>query len=284
MEPKKCASSCNAKAKGQPVIEKIVSGGQTGADRAGLDAAIELDIPHGGWIPKGRKTEDGGLPERYHLKEMPTGSYEARTEQNVIDSDGTLIVSHGNLNGGSAKTRRFARKHDRPWMHVDLEKTSLFSAAVEISSWVEKNQIKILNVAGPRGSKDPGIYEATKKLLKTAFRLDLIQSSMPDPQREAPQWPSTLDEAVNDLVSKLTLKDKTLIAKMSDDEITGLHPTLGAYIRERFGLWSGNEFLMQSCRVESGEEISEDEASTVIIHELWKRLKGTHKIRLVKSS
>jgi len=96
------------------VIDKIISGGQTGADRAALDAAIELDIPHGGWIPKGRKTEDGGLPEKYHLKEMPTGSYAARTEQNVIDSDGTLIVSHGKLNGGSALTRRLAKKHKRP--------------------------------------------------------------------------------------------------------------------------------------------------------------------------
>jgi hypothetical protein len=94
------------------VIEKIVSGGQTGADRAGLDAAIELGIPHGGWVQKGRKTEDGGLPEQYHLKEMPIASYAARTEQNVIDSDGTLIVSHGKLNGGSAMTRRLLGTHD----------------------------------------------------------------------------------------------------------------------------------------------------------------------------
>jgi len=264
------------------VIEKIVSGGQTGADRGGLDAAIELDIPHGGWIPKGRKTEDGGLPEKYRLKEMPTGSYEARTEQNVIDSEGTLIVSHGMLNGGSAKTRRFAKKHNRPWIHMDLEKTNFFKAAMDVRDWVEQNQIKVLNVAGPRGSKDPEIYGATKKLLKAAFQLDLIQSSMPDPQREAPHWPATFDEAVRELISKLTLKDKTLIANMSEDDLTGLHPTLGGYIRERFGLWSGNKTLMQSCRIESGEEISEDEASAVIIRELWKRLTGTHKIRLVK--
>jgi uncharacterized membrane protein len=147
------------------VIEKIVSGGQTGADRAALDAAIELDIPHGGWIPKGRKTEDGTLPEKYQLQEMPTGSYAARTEQNVIDSDGTLIVSHGKLNGGSAKTRRLAKKHKHPWMHVDLEKTTFFKAAMDVRNWVEKNQIKVLNVAGPRGSKDPEIYADTKKLL-----------------------------------------------------------------------------------------------------------------------
>jgi hypothetical protein len=264
------------------VIEKIVSGGQTGADRAALDAAIELDIPHGGWIPKGRRTEDGELPEIYHLKEMPIASYAARTEQNVIDSDGTIIVSHGKLNGGSAMTRQFEKKHHRTWMHVDLDKTNLFKAAMEVRSWVTENHIKILNVAGSRGSKEPEIYYATKKLLKAAFQLDLIQSSMPDPEREAPHWPATVDEAVKELLSKLSLKDKTLIAKMTEDELTGLHPTLGAYSRERFGLWSGNKPLMQSCRVESGEEISEDEASAAIIRALWKRLKGTHKIRLVK--
>ena len=264
------------------MIEKIVSGGQTGADRAALDAAIELGIPHGGWIPKGRKTEDGTLPEEYLLREMPTASYSARTEKNVLDSDGTLIISHGKLTGGSALTSQFARKHNRPWMHVDLEKTSFFKTALDVRSWVAENRIKVLNVAGPRGSKDPTIYDATKKLLKTAFQLDLIQSTMPCPEREAPHWPATLDEAVKELISNLTLKDKTLIAKMSGEDLTGLHPTLGAYIRERFGLWSGNHLLMQSCRLESGKKISKDEASAIIIRELWKRLTGTHKIRLVK--
>ena len=264
------------------MIEKIVSGGQTGADRGGLDAAIELDVPHGGWIPKGRKTEDGGLPEKYHLKEMPTGSYAARTEQNVIDSDGTLIVSHGKLNGGSAMTRQLAKKHNRPWMHVDLDKTNSFKAAMDVTSWVMENRVKVLNVAGPKASKDPGIYQATKKLIKAVFQLDLIQSTMPDLEQEAPHWPPTLDEAVKELLSRLPLKDKTLIAKMSEEDLTGLHPTLGAYIRERFGLWSGNHLLMQSCRLESGKKISEDEASAIIIRELWKRLTGTHKIRLVK--
>jgi hypothetical protein len=264
------------------VIAKIISGGQTGADRAGLDAAIELDIPHGGWIPKGRRTEDGGLPEKYHLKEMPIASYAARTEQNVIDSDGTLIVSHGKLNGGSAMTRQLAKKHNRPWMHVDLEKTNFFQAAMEIRTWVAENDIKVLNVAGPRASKDGGIYESTKKLLKAVFQLDLIQGSMPDPQRVAPHLPATLNEAVKELLSKLPLKDKIMIAKMTEDDLTGLHPTLGVYVRERFGLWSGNKLLMESCRLESEEEISEDEASTIIIRKLWRKLTGTHRVRLVK--
>ena len=85
------------------MISKIISGGQTGADRAALDVAIELGIPHGGWIPKGRKTEAGPLSAKYRLQEMPTSDYPKRTEQNVIDSDGTMIVCHGPLTGGSER-------------------------------------------------------------------------------------------------------------------------------------------------------------------------------------
>ena len=96
------------------MIEKIVSGVQTGADQAALDAAIKLGISHGGWIPKGRITEEGTLPDKYHLQEMPSGSYEKRTEQNVLDSDGTVIISRGKLTGGSALTQKLAKKHIRP--------------------------------------------------------------------------------------------------------------------------------------------------------------------------
>ena len=96
------------------LISKIISGGQTGADRAALDVAIELGISHGGWIPKGRKTERGPLPAKYQLTEMPTDSYPKRTEQNVVDSDGTLIISHGELTGGSDYTRMMAAKHGKP--------------------------------------------------------------------------------------------------------------------------------------------------------------------------
>ena len=84
------------------VLDKIISGGQTGADRAALDFAIKHKIPHGGWVPKGRIAEDGPLPKRYKLTEMPTSNCQKRTEQNVIGSDGTVIISHGRLTGDSA--------------------------------------------------------------------------------------------------------------------------------------------------------------------------------------
>ncbi len=96
------------------MIKKIISGGQLGADQAALDAAIKLEIPHGGWIPKGRMTESGPLPDRYKLQEMTTNSYPKRTEKNVTDSDGTVIISSGKLTDGSKLTEKLAEKHKKP--------------------------------------------------------------------------------------------------------------------------------------------------------------------------
>jgi hypothetical protein len=147
------------------MIQKIISGGQTGADCAALDFAIDRNILHGGWIPKGRKTEDGTLSEKYHLQEMPTGEYSKRTEKNILDSDGTLIVSHGPLTGGSALTRELAGKHKKPWIHIDMTDTDINIASNLARDWIEKNHIQVLNVAGERASKDPGIYKAVMDLL-----------------------------------------------------------------------------------------------------------------------
>jgi hypothetical protein len=153
------------------MIRKIISGGQTGADRAALDFAIKQKIAHGGWVPKGRKAEDGTVPHKYRLLEMPTGEYSKRTEKNILDSDGTLIISHGLLTGGSALTTGFAEHHGKPWIHIDLEATSCPEAARMIREWVRRYSITVLNVAGARASKDPMIYQATMDLLDAALIL-----------------------------------------------------------------------------------------------------------------
>jgi hypothetical protein len=154
------------------MITRILSGGQTGADRAALDFAIKHHIPHGGWLPKGRKTEDGTLPEKYILQEMPTPDYSKRTKQNVLDSDGTLIVSHGFLTGGSSLTEFLAEEHNKPYLHIDLNLLSMQEAAQIINQWIQSYKLKVLNVAGPRASKDPKIYQATMNLLEKAFLLN----------------------------------------------------------------------------------------------------------------
>jgi hypothetical protein len=149
------------------MINKIISGGQTGADRAGLDAAIESGVEHGGWAPRGRKAEDGTIPDKYDLTELTMGGYPKRTEQNVVDSDGTVIFSFGKLTGGSLLTRRLARKHNRPCLHIDLDTDD--NPGHLLRDWLIDWNIKILNVAGQRASQALGIYERVKRIVKTVL-------------------------------------------------------------------------------------------------------------------
>jgi len=158
-------------------ITQVISGGQTGADRAALDFAIEHNIPYDGRVPKGRLAEDGPIPETYQLQEMPTGDYSKRTEQNVLDSEGTLIVSHGMLAGGSAVTKYLASLNHKPCLHTDLDTLSIEEAAFLIKFWTNYHDMRVLNVAGPRASKDPEIYQATLKLLEAAFEASTITTA-----------------------------------------------------------------------------------------------------------
>jgi hypothetical protein len=142
--------------------QQIVSGGQTGVDRAALDAAEQLGIEHGGWCPRGRRAEDGVIPDAYRLRELPSDDYAARTEQNVIDSDATLILYEGRLEGGTLLTRRFADERSRPWLLVKLSRPP---SAEDFERWLMEFRPSVLNVAGPRESSRPGITERAKAWL-----------------------------------------------------------------------------------------------------------------------
>lgn len=136
------------------MLERLLSGGQTGVDRAALDAALERGLPCGGWCPKGRRAEDGRIPDDYPLEETDSAGYRDRTLRNVLDSDGTLILMTGALTGGTALTRELAIANDKPVMVVDLD--SPLPAGV-VGDWLERMNIRRLNVAGPRESQRPGI-------------------------------------------------------------------------------------------------------------------------------
>jgi hypothetical protein len=142
---------------------KIVSGGQTGVDRAALDVALALDLPHGGWCPRGRRAEDGPIGPEYALVETESAEYPVRTERNIIDSDGTLIIFRGRMVGGTSLTRKLANKHKKPVFSANL---ALPPAVDAICRWLSDNQISILNVAGPRESTSPGIYRQAEALLR----------------------------------------------------------------------------------------------------------------------
>jgi len=151
----------------QAMLEKIISGGQTGVDRAGLDAAMEAGIAVGGSCPRGRLAEDGPIPSKYPLTEMDECSYSARTEQNVVDSDGTLVLNLDGLSGGTAETVKFAAKHTRPCLLLKLEDDPQPEAVLR---WLGERGIRVLNVAGPRESKSPrGAYRQALELLRRVF-------------------------------------------------------------------------------------------------------------------
>lgn len=151
----------------RPLPARLVSGGQTGVDRAALDVALELGVPAGGWCPKGRRAEDGPLPARYPLEETPARDYAQRTEWNVRDSDATLVLTRGEPTGGTRLTVRLAAKHGKPCLVVDLEQGP---DPAELSGWLARHHVAVLNVAGPRASGQPGIHQQAGAWLRAALR------------------------------------------------------------------------------------------------------------------
>ena len=274
------------------MVKKIISGGQTGADQAALDIAIKLGIPHGGWVPKERRTEKGQLDKKYQVLELETSNYNIRTEKNVMNSDGTLIFSHGSLSGGSEYTREMATFHNKPWLHIDLHKTIAFKAAEKIRAWIEEHKIDVLNVAGSRASKSPDIYRTTMDVLETAFYLDLAQINNPaflsnsygqNLKIDKDSYPQTVNEAVNKLLTKLSLRDKTMIANIPEDNLADLFHSLKKTIRHELTLWLSVDALLKSCSLVS--DINKPDNNTavmIIIKALWERLKKTNVLRIVK--
>lgn len=149
---------------------KIISGGQTGADIAGIDAALSLGFDYGGSIPKGRRTEAGILSEKYDkIVELETTSYPVRTEKNIVDSDATFIFTYNKMGSGSALTKRLAAKHKKPRLHSNLQKYPDDEAIAIVSEWLEKTKPNVLNIAGTRESQAIGIYDKVYNVLIKAF-------------------------------------------------------------------------------------------------------------------
>lgn len=269
------------------MITKIVSDGQTGVGRAALDTAIKLDIQYGGCIPKNRKTEEGPLPDAYQLLEMPTSSYAGAAKENIAASDGTLFLSNGKLPEPSLITLKLVEKKRGKYLHVDLTETPAFKAGLAITSWISENNIQSLYVTGSKASEDGKIYQAALYILESVYYLGLVDAHLPDVEKSdsghITHVPKTLDAAVEHLIGNMPLKDRVTVANMAEVELISLHQTLGRYIRHKFGLWMGNESLMNSCRLRGKvKKIDANLASDAIISELWKELRKSHKLRILK--
>jgi hypothetical protein len=143
-------------------VRKIVSGGQTGVDRAALDVAMAMGIPCGGWCPAGRRAEDGALPQRYPLRETPSPEYAQRTQWNVRDSDATLIIARPPLSGGTARTLKLALAYGRPHQVADPNRPG---EVERVRRWLEEVSPAVLNVAGPRDDPGGNVYAQARAFL-----------------------------------------------------------------------------------------------------------------------
>ncbi len=149
---------------------KIISGGQTGVDRAALDAARELGVEAGGWCPEARKAEDGTIPGEYPVQVLPGAGYRQRTRRNVIDSDGTLIVYFRYLSGGTQETLVCCLAESRPYLLLDGEEVSPERGGERVRAFVSEKRVAVLNVAGPRASGEERAYEYTRSVLRAALQ------------------------------------------------------------------------------------------------------------------
>lgn len=159
-----------ARLPGIDYLRRIVSGGQTGADRGALDAAMALGLEHGGFCPRGRRAEDGIIPERYRLTETGSREYAVRTEKNVVESDATVLFTRGPATGGSALTAALARQHHRPFLHLDLAQGDPEDAAAALRAWLDRHRPAVLNVAGSRASRCPELAGEVEQILLLACR------------------------------------------------------------------------------------------------------------------
>lgn len=154
---------------GAAPVERIVSGGQSGVDRAALDFAIRHGIPHGGWCPAGRWAEDGRIGEAYALRETPESDCAQRTEWNVRDSDGTVLFTVApDLSGGSALTRRLALQHGKPCLHLARSRDAA-TAVAQLRAFIRQAHIRVLNVAGPRRSVEPAAADFAAEVLEALW-------------------------------------------------------------------------------------------------------------------
>lgn len=274
------------------MIEKIISSGTLGAEQAALDASIKLGIAYGGWIPKEGHGTVGPNADKYNLVEMPTANPTEILKKNIRESDGTLILSHGTLSRKEKNAANSTRRYSTPLLHVDLNNTSAFNAASLINDWIIDNDLTILHVTGPSENEDEKIYPATLDILQAVYFLNLTETSMNQPMGtqnmltkplEVDLPPITADSVIDIIINEMHLKDRTLLANLRKEELAPLQLTLGLYIKKKLDTWLKDETLARSC-VQAAEKENLDTSNMpmVIIKLMWKRLRDTHRLRVVK--
>lgn len=275
------------------MIRKIVSSGRTGVELAGLDIVLKLGIDLGGWSPRGMRNDDGPIPDHYHLETVLPLGFKPAMEKNIKNSDGTLLITRGQKSIETRYAVETALRFQKQFLHIDLSQHSDFESASLTSSWVALQHIHVLFITGPSANQDSKIYGQVKKILETAVYLEFVKTGL-HPDRTAitslshngrqKDVPQNVGAAVERLKEVLPLKDRAVLANMQPNELDHLKSGLGDYIKQNFGLYTGNKDLLESC-AQWGKvnQPLADEACAVILRALWKDLKATHRLRIVKS-
>ena len=274
------------------MVKKIISGGLTVADQAVLDAAISLDIPYGGYIPWSRMTEIGQLPSKYKLQELNTDDHLYCIERNVEESTGTLIISAGELNDGSKYARKESIKHSHQVFVVDLELTPSFEAISLVNDWIQTHNIDVLYIIGPFTYEYLNIDRHMTIIVEGVLLLDLMDaprgSKVTDYYKDMyvqklPVLPKTVDEAVDQIISDMTLEERVRMANFDKEELRVINYSLSIFIRNQLFMKDINKELFESCRTVSGNKnLNEGTAALVIIERIWEKLRKIYRLRVVK--
>jgi hypothetical protein len=264
------------------MLEKILSSGRSGAERAALDLALELGLSCGGTFPAEAAAERPPIDE---LTPLSGADADACLEQNVVESDGTLMITFGRLCGDTDLARRLSLRHGRQLLHIDAAKTELSAAAELIRSWIEVYGITVLHVTGVDEEKSTALYAAAASIL--AFAIEPLQRRIGAGGRNRPPVPggrpATLQQAVNRIESEMTLREKAIFANTEGGAANRLFLPLVQTVVARFGLAGGNRLLLGSCRAAGKQpEMGPEEAALLILDALWKSLRKAYRIRVVK--
>jgi len=268
------------------VIEKILSAGRDGAERAAIDTALELGIHRGG----SRYDPDvvrAGLPvDTACNSAAPSADYRECIEENVKNSDGTLIITLGRPEEYADHARKTALRNRRQLLHVDASNTDVLEAASLIRSWIDIYAIRTLHVTGLSAENVSSLYQAAFHILMNAICSPAAEGPPEDtrpyplPEKDKPR---TVDRALERLLFEMPLKDKMTLARMRSDELAMIHSSLAEFIIVRFGLGPGNPALMKSCCFHAKQkEMDVNQAATTLIRSLWEQLQKTHCLRIVK--
>jgi hypothetical protein len=223
---------------------------------------------------------------------MPVAGYKDRIEQNVTGSDGTVIISHGDLTGGADYSLKMAEKHKRPVLQIDLKKMPIDSAPAKMNTWITDNNIEILNVAGSRTNEDSNIYKDTMCIIEDVILLTLVNAKPGEHLADVDRKklldkllipPHTVDEAVDQLIMGLDAKDRLKIANTDIRDLVNGYLNGDEYFKRCFRLWTGNTKLLVSCRAISENDLyDEDEIKPIIMTALKDKLREMNVLRVVK--